>query len=136
MTDRVLDISEQPARLSIRNGLLIVESGGVECAAIPCEELAAVVIGHRQVSLTQAVLSELAKAHSKDAWADKGSIYETILYPRYELLQKPLIFFFGHSVSKCPGDVFAVFNTFFEKKIEVGSGAKREVTDHAIRLIN
>ena len=71
-----------------------------------------------------------------DAWADKGSIYETILYPRYELLQKPLIFFFGHSASNCPGDVFAVFNTFFEKKIEVGSGAKREVTDHAIRLIN
>jgi CRISPR-associated protein Cas1 len=62
MTDRVLDISEQPARLSIRNGLLIVESGGEERAAIPCEELAAVVIGHRQVSLTQAVLSELAKA--------------------------------------------------------------------------
>jgi CRISPR-associated protein Cas1 len=62
MTDRVLDISEQPARLSIRNGLLVVESGGEERAAIPCEELAAVVIGHRQVSLTQAVLSELAKA--------------------------------------------------------------------------
>jgi CRISPR-associated protein Cas1 len=62
MTDRVLDISEQPARLSIRNGLLVVESGGEERAAIPCDELAAVVIGHRQVSLTQAVLSELAKA--------------------------------------------------------------------------
>ena len=62
MTDRVLDIYEQPARLSIRNGLLVVESGGEERAAIPCEELAAVVIGHRQVSLTQAVLSELAKA--------------------------------------------------------------------------
>jgi CRISPR-associated protein Cas1 len=62
MTDRVLDISEQPARLSIRNSLLIVETAGEERAAIPCDELAAVVIGHRQVSLTQAVLSELAKA--------------------------------------------------------------------------
>jgi len=62
MTDRVLDISREPARLSIRNSLLVVETGGVERAAIPCEELAAVVIGHRQVSLTQAVLSELAKA--------------------------------------------------------------------------
>jgi CRISPR-associated protein Cas1 len=62
MTDRVLDISEEPARLSIRNGLLVVESGGVEKTAIPCEELAAVVIGHRQVTLTQCVLSELAKA--------------------------------------------------------------------------
>lgn len=58
----MLDISEKPARLSTRNGLLVVESGGAEMAAIPCEELAAVVIGHRQVSLTQSVLSELAKA--------------------------------------------------------------------------
>ena len=62
MTNRVLDISEEPARLSIRNGLLVVESSGVERATIPCEELAAVSIGHRQVVLTQSVLSELAKA--------------------------------------------------------------------------
>ncbi len=62
MTDRVLDISEAPARLSIRNGLLVVETGGVEKTAIPCEELAAVVIGHKQVALTQAVLGELAKS--------------------------------------------------------------------------
>jgi CRISPR-associated protein Cas1 len=62
MTDRVLDISEEPARLSIRNGLLVVESGGAERAAIPCSELAAVVIGHRQVTLTQSVLSELARS--------------------------------------------------------------------------
>jgi CRISPR-associated protein Cas1 len=62
MTDRVLDISEQPARLSIRNSLLIVESEGQERTAIPCSELAAVVLGHRQVSLTQSVLSELARA--------------------------------------------------------------------------
>jgi len=62
MIDRVLDISEEPAYLSIRNGLLVVRSGGVERAAIPCEELAAVVIGNREVTLTQSVLSELAKA--------------------------------------------------------------------------
>jgi len=61
MIDRVLDISEEPARLSIRNGLLVVESGACERAAIPCSELAAVVIGHRQVTLTQSVLSELAR---------------------------------------------------------------------------
>jgi CRISPR-associated protein Cas1 len=62
MIDRVLDISEEPAQLSIRNGLLIVRSAGTERAAIPCGELAAVVIGHREVTMTQSVLSELAKA--------------------------------------------------------------------------
>jgi CRISPR-associated protein Cas1 len=62
MTDRVLDISEEPAQLSIRNGLLVVKSGAAERTAIPCDELAAVVIGRRDVTLTQSVLSELAKA--------------------------------------------------------------------------
>ncbi len=62
MINRVLDISEQPARLSIRNGLLVVESDGEVMTSIPCEELAAVAIGHRQVVLTQSALSELAKA--------------------------------------------------------------------------
>ncbi len=61
MTERMLDISESPARLSIRNGLLVVESEGVERDAIPCAELASVVISHRQVTLTQSVLTELAK---------------------------------------------------------------------------
>jgi CRISPR-associated protein Cas1 len=60
MTDRVLDLSLEPARLSIRNGLLVVEAGGEEKAAIPCSEIAAVVVAHRQVTFTQAVLGTLA----------------------------------------------------------------------------
>src|ERR1044071_4788630 len=62
MTNRVLDITEERVRLSIRAGLLVVEFGGLERDAIPCAELASVVIGHRQVTLTQSVLTELAKA--------------------------------------------------------------------------
>jgi CRISPR-associated protein Cas1 len=62
MTDRVLDFSRDPASLSIRNGLLIVRRGGAEIDAIPCGEIAAVVISHREVIFTQAVLATLAES--------------------------------------------------------------------------
>ncbi len=62
MTDRVLDISNGPARLSIRNGLLVVETEGIERDAIPCAELASVLISHPHVTLTQFVLTKLADA--------------------------------------------------------------------------
>jgi hypothetical protein len=50
MTDRVLDFSQAAADLSIRNGLLVVRQGNAELDAIPCEEIAALICSHRQVS--------------------------------------------------------------------------------------
>jgi hypothetical protein len=70
-----------------------------------------------------------------DSWACKTDIYQTIIHPRYELLQTPIIFFFGHTVSKCPGEVVVVFNTIFEKKLKTGGGGK-EGGDHAIQNVN
>lgn len=86
MPDRILDFSDQPARLSARNGLLVVRlttadspSGAADtedqpprhrCDApkqsqeqtIPLDEIAVVVAAHPQVSLTLAALSGLASA--------------------------------------------------------------------------
>ena len=70
MTDRILDLSEQPARLSVQNGLLKIQlrlqgDGGAreeEEQTIPLADLAAVVVSHPQVSYTQAVLAGLAMA--------------------------------------------------------------------------
>ena len=62
MTDRVLDFSQGAASLSIRNGLLVVKRDGVEVAAIPCPEIAAIVVSHWEVVFTQAVLGHLAES--------------------------------------------------------------------------
>lgn len=67
MTDRILDFSEQPARLSAQNGLLRIQLGekGTDSAqvqTVPFADLAAVVVAHPQVSYTQAVLAGLAEA--------------------------------------------------------------------------
>ncbi len=81
MTDRVLDFSLEPARLSIRNALLVVETGGLERAAIPCEEIAAVLISHRQVTFTQSVLSELAKAGAITLTCDEKCMPAAMVLP-------------------------------------------------------
>lgn len=62
MTDRILDFSEGAAGLSIRNGLLVIRKDGLEVDAMPCGEIAAVVVSHREVVFTQAVLGALAEA--------------------------------------------------------------------------
>lgn len=64
MTDRILDFSEQPARLSVQNGLLKIQlssqGAGEDAQTVPLAELAAVVVSHPQVSFTQAVLAGIA----------------------------------------------------------------------------
>jgi len=62
MTDRIIDISEQPARLSVRYDNLVIESDGQETQSLPLAELGVLVVSNPQVSFTHAVLSGLAAA--------------------------------------------------------------------------
>ncbi|MDE3180078.1 MAG: type II CRISPR-associated endonuclease Cas1 [Acidobacteriota bacterium] len=91
MTDRILDFSDQPARLSVRNGLLLLRLGahgeadhpqpdeschperseGSACSSpvsvslertIPLDDIAVLVAAHPQVSFTLAVVAGLARA--------------------------------------------------------------------------
>ena len=60
MSDRILDISEGPARLSVRLDQLVIERSEHEKLTVPLEELAVLVVSNPWVSLTQAVLSGIA----------------------------------------------------------------------------
>lgn len=62
MSDRVLDISEQPARLNINNSLLVLQMEGRDTVTIPLAEIAVLIASHPQISFTHAVLSGLAEA--------------------------------------------------------------------------
>lgn len=83
MNDRVIDLSEQPAHLNVRNSLLVIralspksettpaeqlESGlrsdsrDQNELTVPLEDIAVLIASHPQVSFTQAVLSGLATA--------------------------------------------------------------------------
>lgn len=60
MTDRILDLSESPARLSAENGNLVIERGEEPPVKVPFKELTAVVCAHPQIRISLAVLAELA----------------------------------------------------------------------------
>jgi CRISPR-associated protein Cas1 len=57
--NRIVDIAERPARLRIERRQLIIDAQP-HPATIPLEDLAVVLVSHPQVSLTHAVLAELA----------------------------------------------------------------------------
>ncbi|MEA3365483.1 MAG: type II CRISPR-associated endonuclease Cas1, partial [Candidatus Hydrogenedentes bacterium] len=62
MLERIIDISEEGARLSIANQRLVIAREGETVASIPLEEMGALVVSHRAVVLTQPVLAGLAEA--------------------------------------------------------------------------
>jgi CRISP-associated protein Cas1 len=62
MSDRVLDISEQPARLNVNNSLLVVQMEGRDQVTVPLAEIAVLITSHPQISFTHAVVSGLAEA--------------------------------------------------------------------------
>ena len=58
MTERILDIPEGPARLSVNLGRLVIKRGE-ETVTMPISELAVLVVSHPAVSYTHAVLAGL-----------------------------------------------------------------------------
>jgi CRISP-associated protein Cas1 len=62
MSDRVLDLSEQPARLNVNNSLLVLQIEGRETFTVPLAEIAVLIASHPQISFTHAVVSGLAEA--------------------------------------------------------------------------
>ncbi len=82
MTDRILEISDQPTRLSARNALLVVHRGEEdEETTIPFADLAVLVVSHPQVSYTQAVLAELVAAGGAFIACDRRHLPVGMLLP-------------------------------------------------------
>lgn len=81
MTDRVLDISEWPARLSVSNSLLTVRFGNEKPITVPLSDLAVVIVSHPQVSYTHAVLSGLALAGAMFVTCDEKHLPVSMLLP-------------------------------------------------------
>jgi CRISPR-associated protein Cas1 len=57
MTDRILDFSDEPARLSVRNAQLVISQEGRDDRTVPVSEVGVLVVSHPQVTYTQAVLA-------------------------------------------------------------------------------
>lgn len=62
MTDRIVDISRSPARLSVRQRQLVIDQSPHREVTMPLAELAVIVVSHPQVTYTQGVLAGLAES--------------------------------------------------------------------------
>jgi CRISPR-associated protein Cas1 len=62
MTDRIIDLSDEPAALSFRNSLLVIKREGQDEITVPFAEIAVIVVSHPQVHYTNAVLCGIANA--------------------------------------------------------------------------
>ncbi|HUW62517.1 MAG TPA: type II CRISPR-associated endonuclease Cas1 [Candidatus Bathyarchaeia archaeon] len=60
MTERIIDLSFEPARLHVSLERLVIVRNGQDDAIIPLAEVGVLLIAHRQVSLTHAVLSGIS----------------------------------------------------------------------------
>lgn len=99
MADRILDLSDRPAYLSVNNALLVIrfgsagvsrapvgESSGVppqpaQTLTIPLDDLAAVIVSHPQATYTHAVLSGLAAAGAMFVACDEKHLPAAMLLP-------------------------------------------------------
>lgn len=59
MIKRCIEVSTGPAKLSLRNGQLVLSRGGEEAASVPIEDLALLVLDTPAVTLTHALLADL-----------------------------------------------------------------------------
>jgi CRISPR-associated protein Cas1 len=92
MRNRIIEISESPARLRIERRQLVIDRGddapadgdlteSRRVSRVPLDDLAAVVVSHPQVSYTQAVLSELAAAGGAFVTCDRSRMPVGLLLP-------------------------------------------------------
>jgi len=81
MTDRILDMASEPAHLSVRDGLLVVRQHDKGETTIPFEEVAVLVVSHRQVAYTHSVFAELAKHGGVFVACDERHIPVGLLSP-------------------------------------------------------
>jgi CRISPR-associated protein Cas1 len=81
MTDRVLDFSEEPARLSVRLENLVIERDEQPPRMIPMAEIGVVVVSHPRVSYTHSVLMLLAQKGGAFVTCDERRLPVAMLLP-------------------------------------------------------
>jgi len=81
MNNRILDLSDSPARLYARGGLLHVHRPGQSLRTIPFGQISVLVCSHPQVTFTQAVVAELAAVNGLLIACDSKSQPVAMLLP-------------------------------------------------------
>jgi len=81
MIKRTVEISAEPAKLSLKLNQLVIARDGKEAATVPIEDLGTLVISHRQAQITAAALDALMKAGTAVVICDEKHLPSGMLLP-------------------------------------------------------
>lgn len=81
MPDRIIDISERPAHLSVQTGNLVIRVPEIGESRMPVGDIAVVVVSHPQATFTHAALSELAAHGASLVVCDRTRLPTAMLLP-------------------------------------------------------
>ncbi len=81
MIKRTIEISREPAHLSLRLGQLVLEREHQPVSTIPCEDLGMVVVDHSQVSYTHSALAALVEHDAVVVICGKNHLPAGLLLP-------------------------------------------------------
>jgi CRISP-associated protein Cas1 len=81
MLERVIDLADDPARLSVRTSLLVIERGGEPEVTVPLEEVAVLMLANPVITLTQPVLARLSESGAMVVICDTKRMPAAMMLP-------------------------------------------------------
>lgn len=81
MIKRTIEISREPAHLSVQRSQLTIQRNGETVGSIPCEDIATVVVDHNQVTYTQSALASLAESGATVVVCGRDHLPAAMLVP-------------------------------------------------------
>jgi len=78
---RTLEISREPAHLSVRNDQLVLKRDGQTVGQVPCEDIGVVLVDHPQTTYTHGALAKLAESDAAVVICGRDHLPAAILLP-------------------------------------------------------
>ncbi|MCI0366261.1 MAG: CRISPR-associated endonuclease Cas1 [Phycisphaerales bacterium] len=81
MIKRTLEISREPAHLSVRDEQLVLKRDGQTIGQVPCEDIGVVLVDHPQTTYTHGALAKLAESDAAVVICGRDHMPAAILLP-------------------------------------------------------
>jgi CRISP-associated protein Cas1 len=81
---RTLEISREPAHLSVRDEQLVLKRDGQVVGQVPCEDIGVVMVDHPQTTYTHGALAKLAESDAAVVICGRDHLPAAILLPMVE----------------------------------------------------
>jgi CRISPR-associated protein Cas1 len=78
---RTLEISREPAHLSVRNDQLVLKRDGQTIGQVPCEDIGVVLVDHPQTTYTHGALAKLAESDAAVVICGRDHLPAAVLLP-------------------------------------------------------